>query len=238
MSARVVVVDHDDSYTYNLVHLVAAVTGGLPAVLAHDRITTVDLVSFSHVVLSPGPGHPADPAYFRLGSAVFDLPQPILGVCLGMQALVQAYGGRVEQIAPAHGEVAHVDHDGTMVFAGLPTPIDAVRYHSLAAVAVPAALRVTATAGGVVMAVAHRARQQWGVQFHPESILTERGETMIRNFLELPSIGEVRGATPRRRFAPLSSGDRPPARLPAPPCDAASGSAARDDSDCGRDPLA
>ncbi|MFT4009422.1 MAG: aminodeoxychorismate/anthranilate synthase component II [Nocardioidaceae bacterium] len=183
MSTRVVVVDHYDSYTYNLVHLIAAVTGELPTVVAHDRITATDLADFSHIVLSPGPGHPADTAYFSLGSAVFELPQPVLGVCLGMQALVLAYGGKVERTHPAHGEVARIEHDGTTVFTGLSSPLDGVRYHSLAAVEVPAALRVTATAGDVVMGVAHRERRQWGVQFHPESILTEHGEAMMGSFL-------------------------------------------------------
>jgi anthranilate synthase component 2 len=187
---RVVVVDHHDSYTWNLVHLVAAVTGGLPTVVEHDEIEADALLElgFSHVVLSPGPGSPDDPRDFALGARVFDLGLPVLGVCLGMQALVSVYGGRVGQVEPAHGEVAVVEHHGTGVFAGVPSPFEAVRYHSLAAISVPDVLEETAWCEGddgrVVMGVAHREKPLWGVQFHPESILTEHGERLVRNFLE------------------------------------------------------
>ena len=91
--------------------------------------------------------------------------------------------GRVGQVEPAHGDVAHVEHDGTGVFAGIPSPFDAVRYHSLAALSIPTVLTVTARADGVVMGVAHRERPLWGVQFHPESILTEHGPALLGNFL-------------------------------------------------------
>jgi anthranilate synthase component II len=185
---RVVVVDHHDSYTWNLVHLVAGVTGGLPEVVEHDEVEAEDLRAFSHIVLSPGPGDPTEPADFALGRAVFELDRPVLGVCLGMQALVVAYGGQVGQVLPAHGDVASVSHDGSGVFAGLPSPFAAVRYHSLAALSVPDVLVETAWCDGpdgrVVMGVAHRAKPLWGVQFHPESILTEHGAAMVANFLE------------------------------------------------------
>ncbi len=182
-ATRVVVVDHYDSYTWNLVHLLAGVTGELPEVVEHDTTTLAELASYSHVVLSPGPGHPDTPADFALGSGVFGLGLPVLGVCLGMQALVSAYGGKVGQIAPAHGDVASISHDGSGVFAGLPSPFEAVRYHSLAALTVPDDLLVTAHTETVVMGVAHRALPLWGVQFHPESILTQHGAAMVRNFL-------------------------------------------------------
>ena len=180
----VVVVDHHDSYTWNLVHLVASVTGVLPDVVEHDEAGVLEqALGYSHLVLSPGPGHPADPADFALGRAVFELGIPVLGVCLGMQALATAYGGTVARITPAHGEVATVTHDGTGVFDGLPDPVAMVRYHSLAATVVPDELRVTARAGDVVMGVAHRTLPLHGVQFHPESILSEHGATMVANFL-------------------------------------------------------
>ena len=179
---NVVVVDHHDSYTWNLVHLVAAVTGRLPEVVEHDE--SPDLGGYTHIVLSPGPGHPADPADFALGPGVFELGVPVLGVCLGLQALVVAYGGTVAVVEPAHGEVARVEHDGSAAFAGIPSPFEAVRYHSLAATVVPDDLAVTATADGVVMAVAHRDKPLWGVQFHPESILSTHGERLLANFLE------------------------------------------------------
>jgi anthranilate synthase component 2 len=192
MTPRVVVVDHHDSYTYNLVHLLAGVTGTLPEVVEHDEVEADDLLArgFTHIVLSPGPGSPDDERDFSVGRALLVRARvPVLGVCLGMQGMVTAYGGRVRQIAPAHGEVALVTHDGTGVFGGVPNPFEAVRYHSLAAVALPAVLTPTAwcdtDAGPVVMGVAHRERPLWGVQFHPESVLTEHGDPMARNFLEL-----------------------------------------------------
>jgi len=182
-SPRVVVVDHYDSYTWNLVHLIAGVTGDLPKVVEHDTTSLEDLATFDRIVLSPGPGHPGDSAFFALGPAVFELGVPVLGVCLGMQALVLAYGGTVERVAPAHGEVARVEHEGVGVFAGLPSPFDAVRYHSLAAVEIPDAIEVTARARGVVMGVRHRDLPHEGVQFHPESILTEHGASLVASFL-------------------------------------------------------
>ena len=178
----VVVVDHYDSYTWNLVHLIAEVTGVVPTVVQHDQAP--DLSGYSHIVLSPGPGHPANPADFALGNGVFALGLPVLGVCLGMQALVSAFGGEVTKVAPAHGEVALVEHDQTGVFAGLASPLKAVRYHSLAATKVPEVLRVNAQCDGVVMGVMHRDKPLCGVQFHPESILSEHGRTMMANFLE------------------------------------------------------
>jgi anthranilate synthase component II len=189
---RVVVVDHHDSYTWNLVHLVARVTGELPAVRQHDETTVDELLGqdFTHVVLSPGPGSPDARADFSVGRDVLrEADVPVLGVCLGMQGLVSVYGGHVGQVEPAHGEVAVVEHVGRGVFTGLPSPFRAVRYHSLAVRTMPAVLEVTArcdgAGGSVVMGVAHRDRPLHGVQFHPESILTEHGEPLLRNFLEL-----------------------------------------------------
>ena len=185
---RVLVVDHHDSYTWNLVHLIAGVTGALPDVVEHDEPGVLDrAATCTHLVLSPGPGHPANRADFALGPAVFELGVPVLGVCLGMQALVTAYGGTVERVRPAHGEVAAVRHDGTGVLAGLPDPVTMVRYHSLAATALPTALRRTGVdrSDGTVMAVAHVDLPLHGVQFHPESILSEHGARLVANFLAL-----------------------------------------------------
>ncbi len=190
-AARVVVVDHHDSYTWNLVHLVAAVTGELPLVVEHDEVSADALLAqgFSHIVLSPGPGSPDDARDFAVGRELLLRAEvPVLGVCLGMQGLVSVYGGHVGQVEPAHGEVALVRHHGSDVFAGIPSPFEAVRYHSLAALTLPAVLVETAWCEGeqgrVVMGVAHREKPLWGVQFHPESILTEHGEQLVRNFLE------------------------------------------------------
>ncbi len=190
MASRVVVVDHYDSYTWNLVHLVASVTGSLPDVVQHDATTAAHVLSFEHVVLSPGPGHPADPADFSVGREVLLAGSvPVLGVCLGMQGLVTTYGGAVERVEPAHGEVAEISHDGAALFAGIPSPYAAVRYHSLAATRVPDDLVVTATCPGpdgtgeVVMGVRHRTLPLQGVQFHPESVLSEHGARLVANFL-------------------------------------------------------
>lgn len=178
----VVVVDHHDSYTHNLVHLVAGVTGVLPTLVQHDVCTTEQLLAHDVIVLSPGPGHPDEHDW-----SLLDLGRPVLGVCLGMQGIVTHFGGTVDRGRPAHGVVAHVRHDGTGLLAGLPQDFAAVRYHSLHAHQVPDVLEVIATCDGewrdVVMGVAHRELPVMGVQFHPESILTEHGAKMLSNFL-------------------------------------------------------
>jgi anthranilate synthase component II len=187
----VVVVDHHDSYTWNLVHLVASVTGVLPTVVQHDEVTAADVLRHEYVVLSPGPGHPSDRSDFSVGHEVLLAGTvPVLGVCLGMQGLVTAYGGSVvaDLHLPAHGEVARVRHDGTGVFVGLPQGFAAVRYHSLTVLDLPSCLVVTASCphdGGpdVVMGVRHESLPLEGVQFHPESVLSEHGAEMVANFL-------------------------------------------------------
>jgi anthranilate synthase/aminodeoxychorismate synthase-like glutamine amidotransferase len=186
----VVVVDHHDSYTWNLVHLVAAVTGTLPDVVQHDEVSVADVLAYSHVVLSPGPGTPTDPHDFAVGLGVLRAgSRPVLGVCLGMQGLVTAYGGLVDRVEPAHGELTAVTHDGRGVFAGVPQEFKAVRYHSLAALTVPDPLVVTARGDdGTVMGVRHASLPLEGVQFHPESVLSEHGALLVANFL-----GRARG---------------------------------------------
>ncbi len=182
----VVVVDHHDSYTWSLVHLVASVTGRLPTLVQHNETTVEEVLAHTHVVLSPGPGHPDVPTDFAVGGAVLrDASRPVLGVCLGMQGLVTAYGGRVERAVPAHGRVSTVSHTDVGVLAGLPQGFRAVRYHSLAATVVPGCLEVTATADddGAVMAVRHRDLPLEGVQFHPESVLSEHGRHLVERFL-------------------------------------------------------
>jgi len=188
-SPDVIVVDHHDSYTWNLVHLVAAVTGVLPVVVEHDEVGPGEVLGFTHVVLSPGPGHPADPHDFAVGREVVravaaGADVAVLGVCLGLQGIVTTLGGSVERVRPAHGEVASVEHDGAGVFAGLPSPFRAVRYHSLPAVTLPPDLTVTATdRDGTVMGVRHVSRPLEGVQFHPESVLSEHGRRLVATFL-------------------------------------------------------
>jgi anthranilate synthase/aminodeoxychorismate synthase-like glutamine amidotransferase len=181
----VVVVDHHDSYTWNLVHLVAAVTGVLPTVVQHDEVGAAEVLAHEHVVLSPGPGTPDEPGDFAVGGEVLRAAtRPVLGVCLGMQGMVTAYGGRVVRVRPAHGEVTRIAHDGRGVLTGLPQDFAAVRYHSLAAVELPDELEVSARADdGTVMGVRHRSLPLEGVQFHPESILSEHGAALVANFL-------------------------------------------------------
>ena len=185
----VVVVDHHDSYVWNLVHLIAGVTGVLPRVVEHDEVEPDEVLRHSHVVLSPGPGHPENVADFGVGREVLRRgSRPVLGVCLGMQGLVTAYGGVVGRVSPAHGEVEPVGHDGRGVFRAVPQGFRAVRYHSLAAVMVPDCLEVSAWTGtdparGVAMGVRHLSLPLEGVQFHPESVLTEHGARLVAAFL-------------------------------------------------------
>ena len=179
--------DNYDSFTYNLVHLFQEL-GVEVRVFRNDAITAdeAEELAPTHLVVSPGPGRPEDAGVSvelirRLGPAV-----PTLGVCLGHQAIVEAFGGEVGQAkALLHGKSSPVEHDGKGVFAGLPDPFDAGRYHSLAALAVPDELAVTARSrDGEVMGVRHREHPIEGVQFHPESVLTPLGPQLARNFLE------------------------------------------------------
>lgn len=182
----VVVVDHHDSYTHNLVHLIAGVTGVLPRVVQHDEVDAADVLRHSHVVLSPGPGRPDDPADFAVGRAVLEAgTRPVLGVCLGLQGIVDVFGGRVGRVTPGHGVLARVRHEATGLFAGVPQGFAAVRYHSLAALELPDVLACTAVdeESGLVMGVAHRDLPIAGVQFHPESVLSEHGALIVANFL-------------------------------------------------------
>ncbi len=178
--------DNYDSFTYNLVHLFQEL-GADVAVFRNDAITVdeAEALDPTHLVVSPGPGRPADAGVSvelirRLGPRV-----PTLGVCLGHQAIVEAFGGEVGQAqALLHGKSSPVEHDGRGVFAGLPATFEAGRYHSLAAVRIPDDLEVTArTSDGEVMGVRHRQLPIEGVQFHPESVLTPLGPQLARNFL-------------------------------------------------------
>ncbi|MGH3347015.1 MAG: anthranilate synthase component II [Nocardioides sp.] len=187
----VVVVDHHDSYTWNLVHLVAEVTGALPTVVQHDEVAAEEVLSHDFVVLSPGPGHPAVASDFVVGREVLRSgTRPVLGVCLGMQGIITTFGGTVEREVPAHGEVSLINHDGAGVFTGLPQDFRAVRYHSLGGVVLPDCLEATAACPGpsdegpwVLMGVRHVDAPIEGVQFHPESVLSEHGAAMVASFL-------------------------------------------------------
>ena len=183
---RVLLVDNYDSFTWNLVHLFEEL-GAEVTVRRNDAITLDEARDLGpdRLVVSPGPGRPSDSGVSmelirELGPTV-----PTLGVCLGHQAIVEVFGGRVGQAqALLHGKTSLVHHDGLGVYAGLPPEIEAGRYHSLAATEVPDELVVTArTEDGEVMGVRHEAHPIEGVQFHPESVLTPDGPAIARNFL-------------------------------------------------------
>jgi len=186
VAVRVLVVDNYDSFTYNLVQYLGEL-GAEIEVVRNDRAPVGELLlrGYDRVVVSPGPCTPDD-AGISL-ETVRRFPEawvPTLGVCLGHQALVQAFGGRVVQGEPVHGKSAEIEHDGGGVYAGLPEPLTVGRYHSLVAdPELPEDLEAVAWSGDVLMGVRHRSLPAEGVQFHPESVLTEHGMAMLRNFL-------------------------------------------------------
>jgi para-aminobenzoate synthetase len=186
---RTLIIDNYDSFTYNLYQALAAIEGTRPTVVRNDEDWDLGgLVDFDNVVISPGPGHPAVHRDIGLSRAVLAAArQPLLGVCLGHQGLCLLAGAKVA-MAPEvrHGRLSAVHHDGRELFAGLPSPMRVVRYHSLAVADLPAELEATAWADdGVLMGVRHRERPAWGVQFHPESICTEHGGALLANFADL-----------------------------------------------------
>lgn len=184
------IVDNYDSFTWNLFQLFGAL-GGEPRVVRNDAVTVEDIrrMTPSHVVLSPGPGHPDDPARLGVCRALLeqDLGMPILGVCLGHQAIVSVAGGRIVQASRLmHGKTSLVEHEGEGILRELPRPFEAMRYHSLTAdpASLPPSLAVTAWCkDGTIMSVRHRQRPIFGVQFHPESIGTASGPALCRAFL-------------------------------------------------------
>ncbi|HKF83505.1 MAG TPA: aminodeoxychorismate synthase component I [Solirubrobacterales bacterium] len=187
-------IDNYDSFTYNLFQLLASVNGREPLVVRNDGASWDELeqLDFDNVVISPGPGRPERAGDFGIcAEAIRRCERPLLGVCLGMQGLGWVEGGVVERAPrPLHGRVVAVEHDGSQLFAGIPSPFEAVRYHSLALPhPLPSSLREIATCNGVPMALEHRDRPQWGVQFHPESIATEHGAQLLTNFRSLTSRG-------------------------------------------------
>jgi anthranilate synthase/aminodeoxychorismate synthase-like glutamine amidotransferase len=186
----IVIVDNYDSFTYNLAQLVGSMTSSLD-VIRNDRLTVPELLALrpSALILSPGPGRPEDAGITLSLLAAAGPETPIFGVCLGHQAIGAAFGARIVH-APSlmHGRTSAIHHDGTGIFQGLPAPFTATRYHSLVIdpETVPDALAVTARTGdGVIMAVRHRTLPIEGVQFHPESLLTEDGGRLLRNWLEI-----------------------------------------------------
>jgi anthranilate synthase/aminodeoxychorismate synthase-like glutamine amidotransferase len=188
---RVVVIDNYDSFVYNLVQYLGEL-GAEPVVHRHDALTLDALVALEPdaVLISPGPGRPEDAGVSNEAIRAFgEQGVPVLGVCLGHQCIGQVYGGRIER-APRvmHGKTSEITHDGAGVFAGVASPFTATRYHSLVVArdSVPDELEVTAESeDGLVMGLRHRELPIEGVQFHPESILTQSGHDLLRNFLSV-----------------------------------------------------
>jgi anthranilate synthase/aminodeoxychorismate synthase-like glutamine amidotransferase len=182
-------IDNYDSFTYNLVQYFGELGADIE-VYRNDQITVDELADMapSQLVISPGPGEPVDGGISNEAILRFTGRIPVLGVCLGHQCLGEVFGGRVIRAARLmHGKTSAIHHEGQGVFAGLPSPFEATRYHSLIIEEpAPPCLEVTArTQEGEIMGVQHRLYPTFGVQFHPESILTECGKELLRNFLEI-----------------------------------------------------
>jgi anthranilate synthase/aminodeoxychorismate synthase-like glutamine amidotransferase len=195
---RIVLIDNYDSFVYNLYQALGELTGVEAKVVRNDR-TSVEAITAerpTHLIISPGPGNPEQPAWFGVcREVILTLGRtiPLLGVCLGHQGIGAAFGGRIIR-APRvmHGKMSHVRHDGEGLFAGLESPLEVMRYHSLVIdpETLPSSLRVTAaTDEGLIMGVAHRQFPIFGVQFHPESIGTRSGQRLLSNFLEREGVG-------------------------------------------------
>ncbi len=184
------VIDNYDSFTFNLVHYLGEL-GAVPEVVRNDKITATEALALEPeaIVLSPGPCTPNEAGICLALVEAAAGRVPIFGVCLGHQAIAQAYGGRVVR-APSlmHGKISPIEHASGGVFAGINGPFDATRYHSLtiAPDSLPAELEMTAwTADGVIMGISHRSHPVHGVQFHPESIASEHGHRILQNFLDI-----------------------------------------------------
>ena len=186
---NVLVVDNYDSFTYNLVQYLGEL--GASVEVVRNDVEPVDALlarAPDRLVISPGPCTPAEAGVSVEASRRFpEAGIPTLGVCLGHQSMVEAFGGRVLRGEPIHGKDAEIDHDGRTIFTGLPDPLTVGRYHSLIAdPELPDCLELSASFEGIVMAVRHRELPAEGVQFHPESVLTPLGKRMLANFLGLP----------------------------------------------------
>jgi len=184
----IAVIDNYDSFTYNLVQYLGELGADL-RVFRNDKVTLDELMALApeRLVISPGPGNPSDGGVSNEAILHFTGKIPVFGVCLGHQCLGAVYGGTVTR-APRlmHGKTSPIHHYGTGLFAGIPSPFEATRYHSLIVLEpVPDCLEVTAfTSEGEVMGLKHRAHPTFGVQFHPESILTKHGKQILKNFLQ------------------------------------------------------
>ncbi|MDT8435941.1 MAG: aminodeoxychorismate/anthranilate synthase component II [Gemmatimonadota bacterium] len=210
----ILLIDNYDSFVYNLARYFEEL-GEATRVVRNDRIGAAEALAAgaTHLVLSPGPRTPRE-AGICLELVRLARDVPTLGVCLGHQCLGAAFGARVVRGPPVHGKCSRIRHDGTDLFTGLPSPLSVVRYHSL--VVDPGSLGpdlvpLAWTEGGILMALRHRRRPAWGVQFHPEAVLTEAGHALLANFLALG-----RGRAPGGRAAALPAPEVAPGSVEAP----------------------
>ena len=186
----ILIIDNYDSFTYNLVQYIGTLNPNLE-VHRNDKITLDEIKSMSpeRIVISPGPGKPEDAGLSIAVVKEFGASIPIFGICMGHQAITVAFGGRVERANEiVHGKTSIITHSGSAIFKGIPETFEATRYHSLVATkeSFPPKLTVTAkTDNGLIMALEHKEYLVYGVQFHPESIVTEHGMDMVKNFLEV-----------------------------------------------------
>lgn len=193
MIMKTLIIDNYDSFTYNLYQLVGSLKGN-PTVVRNDQLQISDIErnKFSHIIISPGPGSPEDESYFGICKQVIlqvGKTVPILGVCLGHQGIIHAFGGKIVQAEKImHGKQSKIYHQGTGILKGVKNPLISMRYHSLVGdkSTLPSILTVTAqTKNGTIMAVTHKKYEIYGIQFHPESIGTEQGRKIMTNFLNL-----------------------------------------------------
>src|SRR3954470_2355173 len=188
---KTLIVDNYDSFTFNLLQMVAAIDGELPVVVHNDKLTWQQLLAYNpdSIIISPGPGRPENDRDFGIcRQIILESSIPVLGVCLGFQGIAHLFGGTIERAPePVHGRSSRIFHDGSGLFAGIPQGFSAVRYHSLTVRnPIPPKLRTTAwTSEEMPMALEHLERPLWGVQFHPESISTDHGAKMLENFRRL-----------------------------------------------------
>jgi anthranilate synthase component 2 len=190
---KVLVIDNYDSFVYNLIQYIGEL-GGEPYVYRNDKLTLQQAIKLNpqYIVISPGPGTPEDPRYFGVCSSILrqmSCKIPTLGVCLGNQGIIYAFGGKIVQARRLmHGKTSQIKHNGKGIFEGVKNPFTATRYHSLVGdrSSIPSCLEITAESinDNEVMGVRHRTYPITGVQFHPESILCEDGKKIIKNFLE------------------------------------------------------
>jgi anthranilate synthase component 2 len=217
----ILLIDNYDSFVYNLARYVREL-GAEPSVVRNDALTLdqIGALGPSHIIISPGPCSPTEAGISTEVVIRFGATIPIFGVCLGHQCIGAAYGGRIVRAQrPMHGKTSSIRHEGTGVFRGLPSPLTATRYHSLviAPDSLPAALRATAwSEDGEIMAVEHRTDPVFGVQFHPESVLTEYGYRMLDNFLTGGKGVRVPDRADRA-IAPAPEAPPPPDLAAAPP---------------------